>query len=83
VPKVFYDQCFAVPQNHHTSSWIWKSKCMSKHKFFAWLILHDWINTKDMLLKRHWKVTNNNDCVLCNEYVLEDWRHMFFTCTFT
>lgn len=36
-------------------------------------------NTKDMLLRRH----DNNDCVLCNAYVLEEWKHFFFTCNFS
>jgi hypothetical protein len=67
----------------HPSCWIWKSKCISKHKFLAWLILHDRINTKDMILRRHWKVTQNHNCVLCQERVIEDWRHLFFNCNFS
>ena len=28
--------------------WIWKSCCMSKYKFFSWLMLNDRINTCDL-----------------------------------
>ena len=36
---------------------------MSKHKFFAWLIFHDRINTRDMLLRRHWDVSGDHNYV--------------------
>ena len=71
-PKAFYLQNFAATPNHVPSIWIWKSKCMSKHKVFAWLLLHDRLNTKEMMLRRHWKVAENNDCGLCPSHVLED-----------
>jgi hypothetical protein len=50
---------------------------MSKHKFFAWLILHDIINTREMLIRRNWKVTDDHACVLCPSKSLEDWSHLF------
>jgi hypothetical protein len=52
----------------------------AKAQFFAWLILHDRINTKDMLIRRHWNVWNNSDCVLCAARFWEDWSHLFFEC---
>jgi hypothetical protein len=82
-PNLVYKQHFNNLVTHHPSCAIWKSKCTSKHKFFAWLILHDRINTKGMILRRHWKVTDNNDCVLCSAHVMEDWRHLFFNCMFS
>jgi hypothetical protein len=36
-----------------------------------------------MILRRHWKVTDNNDCVLCYAHVMEDWRYLFFNCMFS
>jgi hypothetical protein len=57
VPGQMYRLSFQHITSHFPSQWIWKSKCTSKHKFFAWLILHDRINTKDMLRRRHWHVT--------------------------
>jgi hypothetical protein len=43
VPKVFH--------------WLWKSSCVMSAKFFAWLVLHDRINTRDRLQRKHWRVT--------------------------
>ena len=83
IPKAIYKLFFSHMMNHFPSQWIWKSKCMSKHKFFAWLVLHDRINTKDMLLRRHWNVSEDNNCVLCPCQVLEDWSHLFFECNFS
>ena len=69
--------------NHTTSTWIWKTRCMSKHKVFAWLLLHDRLNTKEMMLRRHWNVTDSNECVLCTTTTMEDWKHLFFNCNFS
>jgi hypothetical protein len=82
-PSKIYKHAFSHIDPDLASKWLWKSKCISKHKFFAWLILHDRINTKDMLLRRHWNVTDNHNCVLCHEGVLEDWRHLFLNCNFS
>jgi hypothetical protein len=82
-PSLLYKLHFSTLLNHIPSGWLWKSKCTSKHNFFAWLILHDIINTKDMLLRRHWNVTNNHNCVLCHDSSHEDWRHLFFNCMFS
>jgi hypothetical protein len=63
--------------------WIWKSACMMRTKFFAWLLLNDRVNTRDMLISRHWNVTNDNHCVLCPSRAYEDSLHMFFNCNFS
>jgi hypothetical protein len=82
-PSLVYQLHFHDIPVHRPSCWIWTSKCMSKHKFFAWLILHDRINTKDMLLRRHWNVTDMHSCILCHADIREDWRHLFFNCQFS
>jgi hypothetical protein len=83
IPSQVYRMSFQHISSHFPSQWIWKSKCTSKHKFFAWLILHDRINTKDMLRRRHWQVTSDHGCVLCSADALEDWSHLFFECNFS
>ena len=50
--KAYYTHSFAGIHPDGPSKWIWKSKCMSKHKVFAWLILNDRLNTKDMMIRR-------------------------------
>ena len=56
---------------------------MSKHKVFAWLILNDRLNTKDMMIRRHWTIAGSNDCVLCHAHTIEDMLHLFFNCLFS
>jgi hypothetical protein len=36
-----------------------------------------------MIIRRQWKGIDDNDCVLCHQHVLEDLKHMFFTCQFS
>jgi hypothetical protein len=62
--------------------WLWKSKSLPKLKVFAWLMIIDRINTKDMILRRHWNLNSGSDCVLCHNHMLETRDHLLFTCPF-
>jgi hypothetical protein len=57
--------------------WSWKS-CLLRTIFCAWLLLSDRLNTRDMLQRRHWEVTNETHCVLCPSRTNEDRMHLFF-----
>jgi hypothetical protein len=35
---------------------IWKSRCLPKLWVFAWLLLKDRLNTKDLMHRRHWTI---------------------------
>jgi hypothetical protein len=74
-----YDHVVVDPQ----FQWIWKSKCIMKIKMFSWLMLSDRLNTKDLLQRRHWNVTNDYSCVLCPGHHHEDRDHLFFNCIFS
>jgi hypothetical protein len=63
--------------------WLWKSSCRLSTKVFAWLLLRDRVNTRDMLQRRHWKVTEDVHCELCSGRYYEDRIHLFFECTFS
>jgi hypothetical protein len=63
--------------------WIWKSSCIMKHKFFAWLLISDRLNTRDILKRRHWKVTDDTHCELCFARAYEHRMHLFFECNFS
>jgi hypothetical protein len=52
-------------------------------KMFAWLLLGDRLNTRDMLQHRHWHVTKTYDCVLCPGQHRETRDHLFFMCQFS
>jgi hypothetical protein len=69
-----------VPKVYH---WVWKSSCQMTTKVFAWLILRDRLNTRDMLQRRHWRVTYETTCVLCPLHAHEDRVHLFFECNFS
>jgi hypothetical protein len=62
---------------------LWKSSCMMRVNFFAWLLLVDRLNTRDMLHRRHWKVTEDTHCVLCPTRARETRMHLFFECNFS
>ena len=64
-------------------SWIWKSACTMNYKVFAWLLLRDRLNTRDLLQRRDWHVTDDTHCVLCPLRIYEDRLHLFLTCNFS
>lgn len=82
-PHKYYLSLFDHIQVQPQYLWIWKSRCTMKIKVFAWLLLSDRLNTKDMLQRRHWHVTDNYDCVLCSNGDREDRDHLFFNCNFS
>ena len=64
--------------------WLWQSKCTMKIKVFGWLLFFDRLNTKDMLVRRHWRSNqDDNLCLICSELAYEDRIHLFFNCTFS
>ena len=55
-----------------------------KIKVFAWLMLNDRLNTRDLLVRRHWRSPQeDNTCPLCPAQAHEDRMHLFFTCQFS
>ena len=63
-------------------NYIWKSRCLPKLKVFLWLLLKDRLNTKDLMVRKHWHVEGGHSCVLCDDDVLETRDQLFFTCPF-
>ena len=61
---------------------VWKTKCIMRHKVFAWLMLHDRVNTRDLLLRRHFNIGENHNCPMCNMEALETNAHLFYECPF-
>jgi hypothetical protein len=79
----YYKHLHAHIQTFAVSKWIWKSCCTLKTKFFGWLLLNDRLNTRDMLQRRNWHVTDETHCVLCPARIYEDRLHLFFQCNFS
>jgi hypothetical protein len=62
-------------------SWIWKSSCQAKHKFFFWLLLNDRLNTRNLLGRKKMVLQSYNCATLeCNRE--ETLQHLFLTCPF-
>lgn len=79
----FYSFCFRSSQVDEAFAWIWKSNCNMKWKVFAWLLLVDRLNTRNMLRRRHFAVENNDyTCMLCPAKTEETLTHLFFHCPF-
>jgi hypothetical protein len=82
-PKDFYAHCFRNIQPPKCLGETWKSRCTMKHKVFAWLMLVDRLNTRDMLRRRHFNIGSVFSCLTCSSGMDETRNHLFFTCEFS
>jgi hypothetical protein len=71
----------ALPEDAALSA-ISKSKCLPKLKVFAWLLLMDRLNTKDLMLRKNWHVEGGSSCVLCSANALETRDRLLFQSPF-
>lgn len=76
----YYQYHFSALAPPRTVTWIWKSKCVPKIKFFSWLLLNDRLNTRNMLRRWHKSLEEGYNCVLCQEGCEETIEHLFFNC---
>jgi hypothetical protein len=81
--KRFYDHIHSHIQVPNVYQWLWKSCCIMKTKVFAWLLLSDRLNTRDLLQRRNWHVSDDKHCELCPLRAYEDRVHLFFECNFS
>ena len=54
--KKYYDLVHRPIVANPILNWIWKSCCTMSIKMFAWLVIMDRVNTKDMIQRRHWRI---------------------------
>jgi hypothetical protein len=80
--RKFYTHVFKEVEAHPIYKIIWKSRCIPRIKFFAWLILVDRLNTKTMLQRRHLNVQDGIACIMCSNGEQETIEHLFFSCSF-
>ena len=52
------------------------------HKVFAWLMLMDRVNTRNMLVRRHFLIGEDHSCMTCITRVLETNGNLLYDCTF-
>jgi hypothetical protein len=65
-----------VPRDKALNS-IWTSKALPKLKVFLWLLMHDRLNTRDIMIRKHWKVDSGPECILYNSTSVETRNHLF------
>jgi hypothetical protein len=61
---------------------IWKTCNIPRQKFFAWLLMNNRLNTKDLMCRKNFFV-QIKDCVLCDTCPEETLMHLFFECSFS
>ena len=81
--KLFYSHTFVSETFNPLLCWIWKSSCTLKIKVFAWILIMDKLNTKDMVERRHWHMEDGVHCKLCPLQTRESRHHLFFICNFS
>jgi hypothetical protein len=67
---------------HPHFSWLWDSSSQLKHKFFFWLLLHDRLNTGNLMRRKNFQL-QSYACVTaqCSQEE-ETLVHLFWTCPF-
>ena len=58
--------------------WLWKSSCQNKHKLFFWLLIHDRLNTKELLRRKHMPLQDTS-CSMWSLNTEDDARHLFIS----
>ena len=62
-------------------NWIWKSSCQPKHKIFFWQLLHDRVNTRNLLRRKNFDLEGYHGAVRdCQQE--ETLHHLFWSCPF-
>uniref|UniRef100_A0A8R7QYH8 Reverse transcriptase zinc-binding domain-containing protein n=1 Tax=Triticum urartu TaxID=4572 RepID=A0A8R7QYH8_TRIUA len=64
---------------HFLFTILWKASNLLRHKIFFWLLLHDRVNSRN-LLKRKSMALRSYDCTLCNDRTEETSHHLFWDC---
>jgi hypothetical protein len=60
----------------------WKTCSLPRQKFFAWIMLHKRLNTKDLMTRKNFYV-QYKDCIMCDTCPEETIMHLFFECSFS
>ncbi|KAG8067016.1 hypothetical protein GUJ93_ZPchr0005g15381 [Zizania palustris] len=83
-PQRMYLKSFSGSQTQPIFTWLWNSRCSNKLRIFFWLLIHDRINTRDFLQRKHIIAANMDvSCSLCQDGARESSLHLFFKCNFS
>lgn len=76
-----YNWMMGNEKAHIVFQWLCKCATGLRYKFYFRLLLHDRINTRNLLGRKSMLLESYN-CVLCNEKAKETALHLFWDCTF-
>ena len=77
--KKAYEALIGYKQVSPLFKWVWNSSCQPKHKFFFWLLLHDRLNTRNLLRRKTFQLPSYFCATSeCNQE--ETLVHLFWTC---
>jgi hypothetical protein len=74
--KKAYKALIGVQPTPQLFAWIWDTSCQAKHKIFFWLLLHDRLNTRNLLRRKNFVITTYN-CATINCDHEETLVHLF------
>jgi hypothetical protein len=80
-PKKAYKVLIGYQPTIPHFSWLWKTSCQARHKFFFWLLLLDRLNTRNLLKGKNFQLQNYK-CDFPDCEVEETMEHLFLTCPF-
>ena len=75
-----YNVMIGFKQTPPHFNWIWNSSCQPKHKMFFWMLLHDRLNTRNLLRRKSFVLEDYN-CALRGCQQEETLYHLFWGCT--
>jgi hypothetical protein len=78
----YYNFVFSHLPNNLALDAIWKSQALPKLRVFAWLLMHDRQNTKELMMRKNWALESGPSCVMCGDDMTESRDHLFFDCSF-
>ena len=77
--KKAYKILIGSQQTSPQFSSIWKSSCQAKHNIFFWLLLHDRLDTRNLLSRKKFQLPSY-DCATLQCRQVETLVHLFWTC---
>jgi hypothetical protein len=80
--KKAYRALIGEHATHQTIKGTWKTCSILRQKFFAWLMLQERLNSKDIIRNKNFYVEFMH-CILCDTCPEKNILHMFFECSFS
>lgn len=81
LPSLMYKSLKFEPPAHPLFKMLWKCAVILRYKVFFWLLLHDRLNTRDLLQRKSFWLSSYS-CAICASGCVESAMHLFWDCPF-